>query len=58
VEISPQWSSGLQSWSSAGTELIDRTDLITIIGTTLQEARVPAPAGVDDRYIRLSLSVP
>lgn len=56
VEVSPEWSSSLQTWSSSGTDIVNRNDLIVPIGYQYQEATVPATSA--RRYLRLSLAVP
>lgn len=58
VDASAQWSSNLVNWVNSGATIVDRNDVITLIGHTVQEARVPIPRGVSHRYMRLNLNVP
>lgn len=58
VEAVPEWSSAMQTWSSASAQIVTRTDLITPVGSSIQEAQATIPRGVSRRYLRLSLTVP
>jgi CubicO group peptidase (beta-lactamase class C family) len=55
VTIQPQWSANLATWNSTADPVINRTDLITLIGFTVQEARV-ARGGAKARYLRLGIN--
>jgi len=57
VEAQPQWSANLQTWSNTTDPVTNRTDLITVIGSTIQEARV-ARGTASPRFLRLSLTTP
>ena len=57
VEAQPKWSANLQTWSNTADPVINRTDLITVIGSTIQEARV-ARGAAKSRFLRLSLATP
>lgn len=58
VEADAQWSSGLVTWAGSPAAIVDRNDLITLVGHTIQEARVPIPRGVNRRYMRVNLNLP
>jgi CubicO group peptidase (beta-lactamase class C family) len=57
VEVQPQWGGDLQTWSNTADDVINRTDLITLIGNTIQEARVLRSIA-KVRFLRLSLTTP
>lgn len=58
VEPDAEWSSSLVQWTAATATVVDRTDLITRAGYTIQEARVAIPRGTKARYLRVNWSVP
>lgn len=57
VEAQPQWSPNLRTWSDTADPVINRTDLITVVGSTIQEARV-ARGNANVRFLRLNLTTP
>jgi CubicO group peptidase (beta-lactamase class C family) len=57
VEVQPQWGGDLQTWSNTADDVINRNDLITVIGHTVQEAQV-ARSTAKMRFLRLSLTTP
>lgn len=58
VEAAAQWSPNLVTWVDAPAEVVNRSDLITLVGFTVQEARVVVPRGTSRRYLRMNLDVP
>lgn len=57
VVATPQWSVTMTGWPNGLTGVVDRPDLITLIGHTVQEAQL-ARAGLRARYWRLGLTTP
>lgn len=57
VEIQPRWSANLQTWANTSDPVINRTDLITQIGTTIHEARV-ARSTATVRFLTVNLTTP
>ena len=58
VEASADWSSRVAPWTGAAASIINRPDLINLIGYTIQEAKVAVPAGVRQRYLQLNVTIP
>ncbi|MBI3867172.1 MAG: serine hydrolase [Verrucomicrobia bacterium] len=58
VEAGSDWSVGLVPWTGAPATIVDRTDLFSLPGYTIQEAKVAIPRGTQHRYLRLNLDVP
>ena len=58
VEAEADWSSGLLPWTGAPASVINRNDLLSPVGYTIQEAKVAIPRGTTHRYLRLNLNVP
>ena len=58
VAATPEWSSSLKTWiSSSAAQIVNRNDVITLIGHTTQEAQLSRSLA-SARYLRLGLSVP
>jgi len=58
VEAAAVWSPAASPWAGAGASIVNRTDLFTPIGYTIQEAKIAIPAGVAQRFLRVNLNVP
>jgi CubicO group peptidase (beta-lactamase class C family) len=58
VEASADWSPLVRPWNSSPATIINRTDLITLIGYGIQEAKVAIPRGTTQRFLELNLTLP
>lgn len=58
VEAAVENSPTLAPWTSTAGAIVDRSDLLTPVGFTTQDARVVLPRGGGNRYIRLTFTVP
>jgi CubicO group peptidase (beta-lactamase class C family) len=58
VDAVPESSNLVSPWAGSSATITNRTDLITPIGYTIQEARTPIPRGANQRFLRVNISVP
>ena len=58
AEAAAEWSPAVSPWNPTAATIVNRTDLITPIGYSIQEAKVAIPRGVNQRFLRLNVSVP
>jgi len=58
VEATADWSAAVSPWVGTPASIVNRTDLITVIGYTVQEAKVTIPRGVSQRFLQLNVSAP
>ena len=58
IEATADWSAQVSPWVGAGASIITRTDLITQLGYSIQEAKVAIPRGVNQRFLQLNVSAP
>ncbi len=58
AEAAAEWSPAVSPWVPTAATIINRTDLITQIGYSIQEAKVAIPRGVQQRFLELNVSTP
>ena len=58
VEATADWSAAVSPWVGAPASIVNRNDLLTLIGYTVQEAKVTIPRGVSQRFLQLNVTAP
>jgi hypothetical protein len=58
VEAAAEWSAAVSPWVGNPASIVNRTDLITQLGYTIQEAQVAIPRGVSQRFLQLNVTTP
>lgn len=58
IEATADWSAQVTPWAGTGASIITRTDLATLLGYSIQEAKVAIPRGVNQRFLQLNVNAP
>jgi hypothetical protein len=58
VEATADWSAQVIPWVGTAASIITRSDLITQVGYSIQEAKVAIPRGVSQRFLQFNVSAP